>query len=369
MTADRQGKNGLVIVGMSGGVDSSVAALLLLEQGYDVVGVTLKIWSDWMPGGGNEGECRSRAAVEDARRVAGALGISFHVLDVRKRFSELVIGDFCTEYALGRTPNPCIICNKEIKFAELMRWGPAFGAGFIATGHYARVEYDDSRQRYLLKRGVDKRKDQSYVLYNLDQEQLSQILLPVGALTKDEVRAVAAEHDLLISDKPESQEICFIPDNDYRRFLKEHRPDTQRPGPILSVEGDRMGQHRGIANYTIGQRRGLGIAAREPLYVVDIDPDANAVIVGRDRDTFSRVVIARDCNLISTSGLEESVEVGAKIRYNAPVAAARIQRGDHDGEVVTEFFQAQRAVTPGQAVVWYQGDIVVGGGTIVASGQ
>lgn len=347
------------MVAMSGGVDSSVAAALLKEAGYQVIGVTMQVWpSDGVRFGG----CCGTAAVEDARRVAHKLGISHYVMDFRDVFAEKVIADFCREYRLGRTPNPCIRCNQHIKFDALLHKARGLGADFIATGHYARIELDEARGMRLLKKGIDRRKDQSYFLYPVTQEQLARIMMPVGNLTKERVRKIARESGLPVADKPESQEICFIPDDDYASFLKEYIPEADRPGRILDEQGEVLGDHHGLLHYTTGQRRGLGIAAREPMYVIAIEPDRNAIVVGSKEKTYGSELIASDLNWINTAGPEGPIKTKAKIRYRHPEAEATVT--PLDDKVYVKFTEPQMAITPGQAVVFYDGDVVIGGGTI-----
>ena len=354
-----------VVVAMSGGVDSSIAAALLVELGYEVIGVTMQIWPEMEEEIElREGGCCSVAAVEDARRVANALGIPYYVLNFRENFQEKVIDYFIREYSRGRTPNPCIACNRHVKFETLLRKAMGLGADYIATGHYARIERDPDRGRYLLKKSLDDTKDQTYALYNLTQEQLARTLMPLGDYRKTETRRLARDLGLPVADKPDSQEICFVIDNDYKRFMAEKAPEAVEPGPILDTAGHRLGTHEGIPFYTIGQRKGLGLAAGKPLYVVDIDPERNAVVVGDAGEVWSDHLLAEDLNWISIPSLEGPLEVGAKIRYTAREAPTTVTPAG-GGKVRVDFVEPQRAVTPGQAVVFYRGDEVVGGGTIV----
>ncbi|MBM7868100.1 tRNA 2-thiouridine(34) synthase MnmA [Heliobacterium gestii] len=354
-----------VVVAMSGGVDSSVTAALLLEQGYDVIGVTLQIWPKDAPEGA-EGGCCSLSAVEDAKRVAFKLGIPHYVMNFRDYFEAEVIDYFGREYLAGNTPNPCIRCNRVIKFEGLLQKSLALGASKVATGHYARIEQDDVTGRYRLGRGVDANKDQSYALFNMTQEQLSQTLFPLGRFTKPAIREKAAQLGLAVASKPDSQEICFIPDNDYRRFLEERYPGHPfQPGPFVDQEGKVIGTHRGLPFYTVGQRKGLGVAFGYPAYVIALDVEHNAVVIGPDEAVKGRRLLADDLNWIDIAGLTGPMEVDAKIRYSAPPAKAVISPSEDGTSVIVDFAAPQRAITPGQAVVFYRGDWIVGGGTIV----
>jgi len=357
---------GTVVVGMSGGVDSSVTAYLLKEQGYNVIGVTMQIWpADQEDEKENVGGCCSLSAVNDARRVADKLDIPFYVMNFRDLFEIEVIDYFTNEYLKGRTPNPCIACNKKIKFEGFLKKARGLGADFVATGHYAQLLYDDKRKRYILKKAVDKTKDQTYALYNFTQEQMAHTLLPLGYYEKPKIREIAASIGLRVANKPDSQEICFVPDNNYKNFI-ENRVGAGKfqPGPFLDAQGNRVGTHEGLPNYTVGQRKGLGLALGYPVYVVRIDVENNAVIVGRDDEVFQSKLIADNNNYILFDNLEDEIEVEAKIRYSAKPAKAILKPLDGE-QVLVKFAEPQRAITPGQAVVYYQGDYVLGGGTIV----
>jgi len=350
-----------VVIAMSGGVDSSVAAAMLKQQGYDVIGVTLQIWPE--SAGSRSAGCCSLSAVEDARRVANAIGIPHYVMNLRAEFERFVIDDFVREYREGRTPNPCIRCNQFVKFDVLLERAAGLGASMIATGHYARIELGESG-RWLLKRAADSLKDQSYALYTMTQEQLSRTLFPLGDQTKQETRARAAELGLSVAEKPDSQEICFVPDNKYGGFLAEVAPDLANPGPLLDTAGNVLGAHKGIAFYTIGQRKGLGIAAGRPMYVVEIDKSRNAVVIGSNDELYRDDLVARNVNMIAVDSMPGCVVVSAKIRYNMQDSPAQACPAGA-GAIRIRFEKPQRAVTPGQSVVMYQGDVVVGGGVIV----
>jgi len=354
-----------VVVAMSGGVDSSVAAAILTQDGYQVIGVTMQIWpSDEQASEVDRfGGCCGFSAIEDAKLVASKLGIRHYVMNLRDVFNQKVIADFCQEYSLGRTPNPCIKCNRYVKFDALLEKAKGLGADLVVTGHHARIEWDKAKRRYLLKKGSDRGKDQSYVLYPLTQEQLRHTLLPIGHFTKQRVREIARELGLPVAAKPESQEICFIPDDDYPRFLKQFIPQAAKPGPILNEQGSTLGEHRGILFYTIGQRKGLGISAREPLYVIAIDQERNAIVVGSKQAAYGNELIASGLNWITTARLEQPTTVKAKIRYRHQEAEASITPLE-ENKVYVKFKQPQMAITPGQAIVFYHGDTVVGGGTI-----
>ncbi|WP_407307958.1 tRNA 2-thiouridine(34) synthase MnmA [Desulfosporosinus sp. SB140] len=353
-----------VVVGMSGGVDSSMAAALLKEQGYEVIGVTLQIWESAAPE--VEGGCCSISAIDDARRVASQLGIPHYVMNFRSYFQESVVDYFTESYLRGETPNPCLACNKYVKFGEMLRKARGLGADYIATGHYAQVLRDPDSDRFLLSKSSDERKDQTYALYMLNQEQLAHTLFPLAEYTKDKVRKMAAELGLGVASKPDSQEICFVPDDDYASFVRERSLNRIKPGNFVDLQGNILGKHGGIIHYTIGQRKGLGVAFGKPKYVIGLIPSRNEVVLGEDRDVYSDSLWATDLNWISIPELKEPVKVVAKIRYNSSGAPATVFPSSvgRSTKVMVRFDEPQRAVTPGQAVVFYEGNIVVGGGKI-----
>ncbi len=352
-----------VAVGMSGGVDSSVAAYLLKEQGYDVIGVTMQIWQDEDPlAQAENGGCCGLSAVDDARRVADRLGIPYYVLNFKREFKENVIDYFMDEYMHARTPNPCIACNRYVKWEALLNRARELGCDYIATGHYARVVQLDNG-RYALKKSATDRKDQTYALYNLTQEQLAHTLMPVGEYEKEQIREIAAKIGLLIANKPDSQEICFIPDNDYAGYIERESGKTFPKGNFVDLEGNILGTHKGIIHYTIGQRKGLGLSMGSPVFVVDIRPETNEVVIGSNLDTFHDSLYAGKVNLMSVDALEGEQEVVAKIRYSHKGASCRIRMVDED-TLLCKFEEPVRAITPGQAVVFYDGDIVLGGAVI-----
>jgi tRNA-uridine 2-sulfurtransferase len=354
-----------VLVAMSGGVDSSVAAALLCEQGYDVVGVAMRLAPDAPAATAKRrGTCCSHDDFEDARRVSERLGFPFYIVDLRADFGARVIGNFVSEYLAGRTPNPCVMCNREIKFDRLWSRARALEADCVATGHYARISRD-AAGRYHLLRAADSSKDQSYFLFTLGQAELSRTLFPLGAMTKSEVRARARALGLANADKPESQEICFVPDGDYARFVERLAPaDSIREGRITDGDGKTLADHAGIHRFTVGQRRGLGIAAGEPLYVREIKPASGDVVVGTRGELNSRGLIARDVDLVDPSTFDSgAADVEVKIRYRHPALPAKLTLSSAATAEV-RFVSEGPAVTPGQACVFYRGDEVLGGGFI-----
>jgi tRNA-uridine 2-sulfurtransferase len=351
-----------VVCGMSGGVDSSATAALLLEQGYDVIGITLKLWPQDCVNRA-EDKCCGPQAVTDARSVCDRLGIPYYLIDEAAEFQKHVIQYFADEYKAGRTPNPCVMCNQNLKFGRLIDRADQLGADFIATGHFARIEKSADGSRYLLKRGRDSRKDQSYFLFSLRQDQLARALFPLGEKTKSDTRAVARHCNLKTADKEESMEICFVPDNNYGGFLQQANLVHAHRGEIVDMSGKILGHHEGIEFYTIGQRRGLGITTPEPVYVIELDPESNRVVVGDDSALERDEFIATNCNWIPFDKLTEPMEVTAKIRYNHPGTPATVTPVNN-GSVKVKLHTSQRAITPGQAAVFYQGDVVAGGGWI-----
>lgn len=356
-----------VVVAMSGGVDSSVAAALLKSQGCEVIGISLKLWPkelcDTVP---KDKVCCSVRDIEDARAVADRLDIPFYVLDASPLFQHQVIDYFVSAYAAGETPNPCVACNRAIKFGYLWKQAQTLGAAQLATGHYAKVAWEAARGRYVVHEAADPQKDQSYVLFQLTQEQLRHAIMPLGDLEKPRVRAIARELGLdRVAEKPDSQEICFVPAGGYRDFIRPRAATGLEPGPIVTRDGRVLGTHQGIALYTVGQRKGLGIAAGHPLYVVALEPARNAVVVGEQEALQQRTCRCRDCSWMGIPALAEPMRVGVKIRYHHPKAPAWI-RPTPDGRVEVAFDEPQLAVAPGQAAVFYDGNTVLGGGWITA---
>ena len=355
------------MIAMSGGVDSSVAALLTKQAGDECIGVTMKLYHNEDVGIEGQKTCCSLDDVEDARAVCRRLGMRFYVFNFTDCFKEAVIGRFVDAYRHGRTPNPCIDCNGYLKFGKLMQRMRELQMDYVATGHYARVEYDRSSGRYLLKKGIDELKDQSYVLYMLTQEQLAHIRFPLGALTKDEVRRIAGENGFVNAGKRDSQDICFVPDGDYVKVIEAVTGEVSRPGEFVDRTGKVLGRHEGIIHYTIGQRRGLRLAAGERMYVTDISPEDNRVVLGKNEDLFQSELTADQVHLIACDRLEKPVRVTAKIRYRHREQPATAWQ-TAEGRLHVRFDEPQRAVTKGQAVVLYDGDSVVGGGMICGTG-
>lgn len=351
-----------VLIGMSGGVDSSVAAAILKEQGYKVIGATMRLWSYSDSCDANHEGCCGESAVEDARRVCDKLGIDFYVMNFKDLFKERVVDYFVDEYIHGKTPNPCIACNKYLKFDALLNKARAMGIDYVATGHYAKIE-QDKNGKYILRASEALKKDQSYVLYNFTQESLSHTLMPLGNYNKEQVREKAIELGLDVANKPDSQEICFVENDDYAKFIIDYANYTPREGDILDVNGNVIGRHRGLIYYTIGQRKGIGAYGR-PMFVIKINAEDNTITLGEKGMEFSNELIATDVNFISGKLPKENMLVAAKVRYQASPAAAMLCP-QPDGNVKVMFPEPQRAVTPGQAVVFYDGDIVLGGGTVL----
>ncbi|HZS47968.1 MAG TPA: tRNA 2-thiouridine(34) synthase MnmA [Blastocatellia bacterium] len=371
-----------IAVAMSGGVDSSTVAALLLEQGHEIVGLSMQLWDHSraldVNGEPLQSRCCSLDDIYDARAVASQLGFPFYVVNLEKQFETEVVQPFVAEYLSGRTPIPCVACNSRLKFAKLVEMAEGIGVEKVATGHYARVEFDSERGRYLLRKGVDPNKDQSYFLFDLKQNQLAKVIFPLGGMIKSEVRELARKYDLTVSEKQESQDISFIPDGDYVRFVENyvrdeehHTPEFHQqvanwqpvPGDIVTAEGKELGRHSGIHKFTIGQRKGIGVSYPLPLYVVSLDTSNNKLVVGTNDQLMSRSLIANNVNWISISRLTEPIRAKAKIRYRNAEADAIICPLD-DGNVRVVFDEPQRAITPGQATVFYDGDLVVGGGWI-----
>lgn len=355
-----------VVVGMSGGVDSSVAAYLLKKQGYKVIGVTMQIWQDEEETVQEEnGGCCGLSAVDDARRVAAQLEIPYYVMNFKKEFKENVMDYFVDEYLNGRTPNPCIACNRYVKWESLLKRSMDIGADYIATGHYASV-VQLPNGRYALKKSKTDAKDQTYALYNLTQEQLSHTLMPCGAYEKDEIRKIAEEIELRVANKPDSQEICFVPDDDYAGFIERSTGKKIPEGNFVDKDGRVLGKHRGIIHYTVGQRKGLDLPMGRRVFVTELRPNTNEVVIGEGTDVFGNVLYANRLNWMGMEKPSETIEVNAKIRYNHKGAKCIVEVVGKD-LVRCYFPEPVRAITPGQAVVFYDGDIVLGGGTIIGT--
>lgn len=354
-----------VVVGMSGGVDSSVAACLLKQQGYEVIGVTMQIWRDEKPEQTEEnGGCCGLTAVEDARHVAEVLDIPHYVMNFKQEFQQHVVDYFVEEYLQGRTPNPCIACNRYVKWESLLRRSMEIGADYIATGHYARVE-QLSNGRYAIRNSVTAVKDQTYALYNLTQFQLAHTLMPVGDYSKDEIRQIAGDMMLPVANKADSQDICFVPDGDYAAFIEREAPGrTYGEGNFVTEDGEILGRHKGITHYTVGQRKGLGLSLGHPVFVSQLIPETNEVVIGEEEAVFSKTLLCDKLNFMGMESLPEPRRVWAKVRYAHKGEWCEIKM-DGQERIRCEFEKPVRAITPGQAVVFYDGEYVLGGGTIL----
>ncbi|MBV9574401.1 MAG: tRNA 2-thiouridine(34) synthase MnmA [Acidobacteriales bacterium] len=367
-----------IAVAMSGGVDSSAVAALLRAEGHEVIGLTMQLWDQRRLVGqagpeGGHGRCCSLDDVHDARRVAEKLGIPYYVVNHQERFERDVVRPFVEEYLAGRTPIPCSLCNNHLKFDQLLTMARQIGADTVATGHYARVEFDDVGGRWLLQRPRDRAKDQTYFLFGLTQDQLSHTLFPIGNMTKSEVRELARSHGLALADKLDSQEICFVPGGDYKSFIasylaEEGRAMPEAAGEVVTTGGSALGEHRGVHNFTVGQRKGLGVATGSPLYVIQIDSDSRRVVVGNEAELYTHTLRAKHLNFVSVDSLSEPMSVAVKIRHRHEPAPAIVEQIAED-EVMITFECPQRAVTPGQAAVFYDADVVVGGGWIMGRNQ
>ncbi|MGH9511524.1 MAG: tRNA 2-thiouridine(34) synthase MnmA [Terriglobales bacterium] len=364
-----------IAVAMSGGVDSSAVAAMLRAEGHNVVGLTMQLWNQRRLAGHEgmpesvQGRCCSLDDVYDARRVAETIGIPYYVVNQEDRFERDVVRPFVQEYLSGRTPIPCSLCNNHLKFDQLLIVAQQIGAEVLATGHYARVEFDEPGGRWLLRRPVDLAKDQTYFLFGLTQDQLSRTIFPLGGMTKPEVRELARNHGLTLADKPDSQEICFVPGGDYKNFLDAYLEEQggalpETAGELVTTDGRVIGEHGGVHNFTVGQRKGLGVATGSPLYVLQIKGDTRQVVVGGQEDLYTKTLRVHGVNLISMAALEEPLTVQVKIRHRHAGAMATIEKTAED-EILVTFAEPQRAITPGQAAVFYNDDVVVGGGWIV----
>lgn len=351
------------MIAMSGGVDSSVAAYLIKQQGYDTIGVTMKLFSNEDIGVCRSKTCCSLEDVEDARSVAYKLNIPYYVFNFSDNFESQVINRFINAYKNGETPNPCIDCNRYIKFDQLMLRAKQLDYDYVVTGHYAIIEYDKESNRYLMKKAVDNTKDQTYMLYSMTQEQLAHTLFPLGKLKKSEVREIALENGFVNAKKHESQDICFVPDGDYAKFIEQHTGIKYEKGLFLDINENILGEHKGIIRYTVGQRKGLGLSLEKPMYVCEKDIENNTVILGEEKDLYTKSLIAKDINLIAYDKIEKPMRLKAKVRYKQQEQWATIKQIDKD-RIHVDFDEPQRAIAKGQAVVLYDGDVVVGGGTI-----
>lgn len=352
------------LIAMSGGVDSSVAAYLSKQNGYDCTGITLKLFDNEDIGEKKEKTCCSIDDIEDARSVCYKIGIPYYVYNFKDSFKENVIDRFISAYENGTTPNPCIDCNRYIKFEKLMQRADELNFDYVVTGHYAIVEYDSSLKRYILKKSPDITKDQSYVLYSLTQKQLSKTLFPLGSMEKKHTREIAESLGLINANKHDSQDICFVPNGDYAQFIEQYTHKTYRHGDFIDKNGNVLGEHKGIIRYTIGQRKGLGLALAEPMYVKEKDILNNKVILCTNNELFSKELYAKDINLITCDKIEKPLKIKARVRYNQPEQEATVEQID-DNTLHIVFDKPQRAISKGQAVVMYDGDVVIGGATII----
>ena len=348
------------LIAMSGGVDSSVAAYLIKEKGFECVGATMRLHCKE----NEDASCLTSKDIEDAKKIAKSLDMPYEVYDFQDNFREKVIDKFVNTYKTGGTPNPCIDCNRHLKFESLMKKMEELNCDYVVTGHYARVSYDEKSGRYLLKKGLDESKDQSYVLYSLTQKQLSRILLPLGEYTKEETRKIAENLDLELSQKKDSQDICFVPDGDYAKFIEKYTGETFKEGDFVDLQGNKLGTHKGIIRYTIGQRKGLGLALPASMYVTKTSVEENKVYLGFNEDLFSKELKATDINLIFADSIKEPIKCTAKIRYKHKEAPCTVWQTE-ENLLHIKFDEPQRAITRGQAVVLYNGDTVLGGGTII----
>ncbi|MBR1654452.1 MAG: tRNA 2-thiouridine(34) synthase MnmA [Clostridia bacterium] len=350
-------ENKKVLLGMSGGVDSSVSALLLKKQGYEVIGATMELFCG--------SSCCNVNTYIDAKNVCNSIGIPHFTYDYKGEFKKYVIDDFINCYANCKTPNPCIECNKYMKFGLMYEKAKELGCNYIATGHYAKTEYSEKYGRWVLKKSNAGRKDQSYVLWNIPKELIEHVLFPLADFeSKDEIREIARESNLKVANKPDSEDICFVPDGNYKRFLEENSDIKPNPGNIVNSKGEVLGRHNGLYNYTIGQRKGLGISYKEPLFVLGFDKETNEVIVGTEEELYSKEILVGDINLLLVDEVKEPMQVDVKTRYTSKVAKATIEQIEDD-KIKVIFDEPQRAITPGQSAVFYVDDIVLGGGKII----